>query len=170
MIALVRNGIVLAVEPVAPDVWADPETGARYGNFANLPMDEMVALGWRQVVDSPPEFDPRYEKLSAGPWEYDAEQDHVTRSYTATDRPVEDVRAERLAAVRAECNRLILSVISLEHQMDIALGIDPDLGYTDWIAAMRQESNRCEDLYMAAVDMTGMKAVVWAFPEYSGVQ
>jgi hypothetical protein len=168
MIALVRNSAVLQVEKTAPTVWTDPETGVSYSNFAALPVAEMLALGWRKVVDSLPEYDAVYETCTPSDWYHDGAYDVVTRDYTVADRPIEDVRSERLAAVRAECKAGILSVISMEHQMDVALGIDPDLGYTNFIAAMRSESNRCEDLFVAAVALADLKAVVWNFPKYIG--
>lgn len=84
------------------------------------------------------------------------------------DRPLEDVREEMIEDVREECSRLIFSVINIYHQVDVALGIIPDLGYTTWIAAMITESNRCEDLYAAADKIADMRAVTWNFPTYTG--
>ena len=167
MIGLVRNGTVLQVENAAPKVWTDPDTGENYSKFAGMSVAKMISLGWRQVVDIPPEYDNRYDTRTAGEWYYDASQDVVTRNYTIADRPFEDVRAERLAAVRAECRAIILAVIDEHHQLDVALGIIPDRGYRDFIAAMIQESNTCEDLYAAASTMAQMQAVTWNFPPYA---
>ena len=168
MIALVRNGKVLQVENSAPLVWTDPDTGVSYSNYAALPVADMIADGWRQVTDDPPAYDPVYETRTPGDWYYDAGQDVVTRNYTVADRPLEEVRAERLAAVRLECRTRITTVIDIHHQLDVALGLIPNLGYSTWIAAMITESNRCEDIYDAAATMADMRAVVWNFPVYGG--
>lgn len=169
MISIVRNGIIIMPPQVIPKTWTDPDTeGIQWSNFDNTSIEALDALGRKDVVDEPPNYDPIYESRAAGEWYFDDVADVVTRNYTVEDRPIEDVRAERLAAVRAECKSGLLAVISIEHQMDIALGIDPDIGYTNWIAAMRIESNRCEDLYITAVTMADIKAIVWNFPAYTG--
>jgi len=168
MISIVRNNIIIMGPQACPDTWTDPDSGIQWSNFKNMPLVDMDALGRKDVIDNPLNYDPLYEQFSVSDWRYDAGLDVVTRDHTITDRPIEEVRAERLEAVRLECKDRIMAVISLEHQMDIALGIDPDLGYSDWIADMRAESNRCEDLYAAAATMDDIKAVAWNFPAYTG--
>lgn len=168
MISIVRNDVIIMYPRTTPNTWTDPDTGTQWSNFHRMSDQDLDALGRKDVVDNPTAYDPTYESRTTGEWYFDDISDVVTRNYTVEDRPIEDVRAERLEAVRAECKAGILAVIAIEHQMDVALGIDPDLGFTDFIAAMRIESNRCEDLYAAAGSINDIKAVVWNFPEYTG--
>jgi len=160
------TGLLTTQPGPAPETWRDPATGISESCFRNWTWPEMYVAGWREAVDAPLPYDPIYEQSAVGAWYYDDGSDTIIRDYSITDRPIEEVRAERLAAVRAECRARIESVISVYHQLDVAMGIIPDLGYTSWITSMITESNRCEDLYVAAINMNDLKAVIWGFPAY----
>ena len=115
-----------------------------------------------------PDIDPIYESVVSGEWLQD-DNGVFSRTDIKTDRAISDIRADLLSMVRAECRSSIYGVIAAEHQLDIAIGIIPDSGYTEWIAGMISESNRCEDLYDAAETINDIKAVIWNFPAYAEV-
>jgi len=114
-----------------------------------------------------PDIDPIYESVVSGEWLQD-DNGVFSRTDIKTDRAISDIRTDLLANIRNQCKASIVSIISIEHQIDLAIGLIPDLGYSDWISTMISESNRCEDLYDAADTINELKLVVCSFPEYTG--
>ena len=165
-IAYITNGVI-RVYNKPPKSWVDPVTGTPYTGFDNNDLAFYLALGFKEVIEDPePEYDPIYEIMIENRWDYDPLNDQVYRKYTITDRSLYDVQEDRYNAVREECRGLILEVINEDQQRNLAMGILPDIGYTTWIADMRIESNRCEELYIEATTINDVKAVVWNFPEF----
>ncbi len=114
-----------------------------------------------------PEIDPLYEIVIFGEWVFD-ETGTLSRFDTRAFRPLVDIKSDLLTQFRHQCRSLILDEISIEHQLDVALGVIPDNGYSDWIADMIIESNRCEDLCDDAETVDTLKLIVCSFPVYSG--
>jgi hypothetical protein len=139
----------------------------RIDNKPHLPDDGFPM--WRPIVDSPPAYDPATQNRTQNAqeaWTIGAESVVVT--YTVTDRPVEDVRSEKLASIRADAQAHILSAYPLWVQTNIAMGIYPaDVGdpAKTWIASVITESNRCEALVNAAATLADIVAVTPIWPE-----
>jgi hypothetical protein len=146
--------------------WIDPDTAATISGLENREPEYLVNLGIYPADIVIPDYDPIYERINISKWEFNKIEMRLKRIDTKEDLSVFDVKLERIGTVKAQCHNLILAVINQYHQLDVALGIMPDLGYTDWIASMIEESNRCEDAYSSSTTIAEIKLVVPNFPAY----
>jgi hypothetical protein len=161
-----RHGDIIYLPRVLDSFWEDPETHQTYFNFNLLSPEQLEALGVFPSLETIPEYDPIFEGLELGTWSFNTDTLTFERTDLKVDRPVEVVKEDRILTIKTQCRTLILEAIDIYQQIDILWGQQPDAGYSDWIASMRAECNRCEDEYKDASSIEELKKVSPSFPEY----
>jgi len=108
-----------------------------------------------------------------GPVAYRIEADRVVRYRPAIDRPLDDVRADRLAAIREEAGDRILVFAPMYRQTNAlrAMWADDDVAREDAVAlfdrvdAVRDACNMAEDAILAAKSAEEIEAITARWPE-----
>jgi len=157
MLSFVHNDEIL-VEPCnVPKSWLNPVTGVSYINFDNISLDDMYAMGWKQVDENIPDFDERFYTVTYSAWRYDKDQDIVTRDYTLVEVSFESALIN--CSKELEKNRKTFEISGIPYTfrgMDLIIMSDNESQY-------KLDSTRT-----AAVNGTRQDTDIWRFKQLDG--
>lgn len=158
MLAFVQEGNII-VEPCdVPKSWRDPNTGITHINFSNLSLEEMYALGWKNVDDTKPVYNDLVDDIVYSAWYYDVTNDIVKRDHTLVERSFPDALTRAYSVLAKNRAAYEISGFTYNYNGTIDLIIQTDIESQNKLSATR----------VAAENGTRDDTDIWKFKQTNG--